>query len=96
MRTTVREKYETLKPKRSKRELSNTYLLVKFGFDTADNEPCKVCPIPRGAAAQPRLRRTRRGKKLHVCGVQQRGVREVRSEERLRRHPARQAIYFAI
>ena len=21
------------------------YLLSKFGFDTAENEPCKVCPI---------------------------------------------------
>ena len=25
--------------------LSNKYLLLKFGFDTADNEPCKVCPL---------------------------------------------------
>ena len=30
---------------------SNEYLLATFGFDTAENEPCKVCPIPRGAAA---------------------------------------------
>ena len=22
---------------------SNAYFLAKFGFDTADNEPCKVC-----------------------------------------------------
>ena len=28
---------------RSRRELSNAYLLAKFGFDTAENEPCKVC-----------------------------------------------------
>ena len=31
---------------RSRRELSNEYLLAKFGigrFDTAENEPCKVC-----------------------------------------------------
>ena len=27
---------------RSRRELSNEYLLAKFGFDTAENEPCKV------------------------------------------------------
>ena len=27
---------------RSRRELSNTYLLAKFGFDTPENEPCKV------------------------------------------------------
>ena len=24
---------------------SNEYLLAKFGFDTAENEPCKVCPL---------------------------------------------------
>ena len=30
---------------RSRRELSNAYLLAKFGFDTVENEPCKVCPL---------------------------------------------------
>ena len=30
---------------RSRRELSNEYLLAKFGFDTAENEPCNVCPL---------------------------------------------------
>ena len=30
---------------RSRRELSNEYLLAKFGFDTAESEPCKVCPL---------------------------------------------------
>ena len=30
---------------RSRRELSNAYLLAKFRFDTAENEPSKVCPI---------------------------------------------------
>ena len=29
---------------RSRRELSNAYLLAKFGLDTAENEPCEVCP----------------------------------------------------
>ena len=29
---------------RSRRELSNAYLLAKFGFDTAENEPCQICP----------------------------------------------------
>ena len=29
---------------RSRRELSNAYLLAKFGFDTAENEPSKVGP----------------------------------------------------
>ena len=31
---------------RSRRELSNAYFLANFGFDTAENEPCKVCRIP--------------------------------------------------
>ena len=30
---------------RSRRELSNAYLVAKFGFDTAENEPSKVCRI---------------------------------------------------
>ena len=32
---------------RSRRKLSNAYLLAKFGVDTAKNEPCQVCPIVR-------------------------------------------------
>ena len=28
-----------------RRELSNAYFLAKFRFDTAENEPSKVCPI---------------------------------------------------
>ena len=36
---------------RSRRELSNAYLLAKFGFDTAENEPCKICPPGRGRRA---------------------------------------------
>ena len=28
---------------RSRRELSDAYLLAKFGFDTTENEPGKVC-----------------------------------------------------
>ena len=43
---------------RSRRELSNAYLLAKSGFDTAENEPCKVCPpsvyrSPRFGLASP-------------------------------------------
>ena len=30
---------------RSRRELSNAYLLARFGFDTAENEPSKVCRL---------------------------------------------------
>ena len=29
---------------RSQRELSNAYFVAKFGLDTAENEPCQVCP----------------------------------------------------
>ena len=38
---------------RSRRELSNAYLLAKVGFDTAENEPCEVCPseVPISCAA---------------------------------------------
>ena len=25
--------------------VSKEYLLANFGFDTAENEPCKVCPL---------------------------------------------------
>ena len=39
---------------RSPQELSNEHLLAKFGFDTADNEPCKVCPL--SAHRSPRWR----------------------------------------
>ena len=34
---------------RSRRELSNAYFLAKFRFDTAENEPSKVCPIEPSA-----------------------------------------------
>ena len=30
---------------RARRELSNAYLLGKFGFDAAENEPFQVCPL---------------------------------------------------
>ena len=30
---------------RSRRELSHEYLFAKFGFDTAENEHCRVCPL---------------------------------------------------
>ena len=30
---------------RSRRELSNEYLLANFGIDTAENEPCKGCKL---------------------------------------------------
>ena len=38
---------------RSRREHSNAYLLAKFGFDTAENEPFQVCSL--SAYRSPRL-----------------------------------------
>ena len=40
---------------RSRRELSNAYFLAKFGLDTAENEPCQVCPTEQ---CKGRLRET--------------------------------------
>ena len=38
---------------RSRRELSNAYLLAKIGVDTAENEPSQVCPLsPRAQIPQ--------------------------------------------
>ena len=30
---------------RSRRELSNEYVIAKIGFDTAENKPCNFCPL---------------------------------------------------
>ena len=40
---------------RSRRELSNAYFVAKIGFDTAENEPCQVCPMS-ASTAHPRRR----------------------------------------
>ena len=45
MRLTNGAKVQRSASCRSRRELSNEYLLATFGFDTAENEPCKVCPL---------------------------------------------------
>ena len=45
---------------RSRRELSNAYLLAKFGFATAENEPSKV-RAGVGSASAPRLPRRAAG-----------------------------------
>ena len=42
---------------RSRRELSNAYFLAKFGFDTAENEPCQVC-VMATRSMLPRCRAT--------------------------------------
>ena len=51
----------------SRRELSNEYLLAKFGFDTAVHEPCKVCPLsayrsPRSMMSRPKVQLTLRAR----------------------------------
>ena len=33
----------------------NAYLLAKFGFDTAENEPCEVCPTERIGRSRARM-----------------------------------------
>ena len=52
---------------RSRRELSNEYLLAKFGFDTAENEPCKVCPL--SVYRSPRFTLRKRLHRLHRMGA---------------------------
>ena len=39
----------------SRRELSNEYLLAKFGFVTAENELCKICGCANNVALAPQL-----------------------------------------
>ena len=39
---------------RSRRELSHEYLLAKLDFDTAENEPSKVCPLSAYRSRSPR------------------------------------------
>ena len=41
---------------RSRRELSNAYLLAKFGFDTAENEPSGDVDTPGGEQESSRPR----------------------------------------
>ena len=49
--------------RRSWRELSNAYLLAKFGFDTAANEPSKARrrSVPPGSSAKAEV--------VHVGGI---------------------------
>ena len=44
---------------RSRRELSNEYFLAKIGFDTEENEPCKVCPLSAHRSPRFLMRRER-------------------------------------
>ena len=46
---------------RSRRELSNEYLLAKFGFDTAENELVKFARSPRAQIAQVVIKRVEPG-----------------------------------
>ena len=54
---------------RSRRELSNAYLLAKFGFDTAENEPSEVWPIPRRVQRCLHRRARQRGKRAAAAGA---------------------------
>ena len=45
---------------RSRRELSNAYLLAKVGVSTAENEPSKVCPIEQRCSWESEGGRSRR------------------------------------
>ena len=47
---------------KSRRELSKAYLLAKFRFDTAENEPCKVC-----RTSTPRVARRTAGRAPARC-----------------------------
>ena len=59
---------------RSRRELSNAYLLAKNGVDTAENEPCKVCRIPRTLwPVARRARCSRRSPRADPLGVMRGG-----------------------
>ena len=57
---------------RSRRELSNAFLVAKFGFDTAENEPSKVyhptLPIFKQRAVGQPARGTRRSRACGRCG----------------------------
>ena len=83
---------------RSRRELSNAYFLAKFGFDTAENEPCKVCPIApvkfapaRRLAGGERPPRPRAARGPREAG----GLREARRRGRRvrREHPRRAGAF---
>ena len=84
---------------RSRRELSNAYFLAKFGLDTAENEPCQVCPTPRNAAAgrtsrgaEVRADLARLGHRSHVAPL----LMEASSDHRLsqrRKHFPREHIF---
>ena len=47
---------------RSRRELSNAFFLAKFGFDTAENEPCRRDPSTLGSR--------NRGEELELWNMQ--------------------------
>ena len=50
---------------RSRRELSNAYLLAKFGFDKSENEASKVCILNRPLEARAALELAE-GARLHL------------------------------
>ena len=66
---------------RSRRELSNAYFLANFGFDTAENEACKVCLL--SATPDPP------GPPEHARGPRRGGGAGLAARRHLLRRPAR-------
>ena len=56
---------------RSRRELSNEYLLAKFGVDTAENEPFQVCPLSAYRSHMPEgsVRHGERQASAYLCNA---------------------------
>ena len=67
--------------------LSNAYFLAKFRFDTAENEPAKICKFfEKCIRAHVRVRDARGDELPH-------GLREGRLEARALRRPERQVLF---
>ena len=67
---------------RSRRELSNAYFLAKFRFDTAENEPSKVCLIAALVSAG-----SARGRRVEAA-AQRKAVDEQKRELLIQKYDA--------
>ena len=70
---------------RSRRELSNAYFVAKFGLDTAENEPCQVCPtepFPAGIAGPAPRREPRARAPASARGAPETGGKNSRQKSR--------------
>ena len=82
---------------RSRRELIPTsiyYLLTKFGFDTAENEPCKVCPL--SAYRSPRCSSTIKTSLVlkRSYGIYRKSGKALRAAVRSRRHATTHVLWL--